>query len=245
MLTTTFLKTAELRVNNYNPNVVPDKLFKQLVKDIDRIGIQQPILVRQEGNIYIIVDGEHRYRAALELGLQDVPCRIYDELSENEAMVMTISMNRLRGDFDSLKLADVLQKLGETYTKEDLVNLLGYTEQELDNYSSLVKEFDFEAVDAKHAEETDQFAADFNSKKDDSLLDNNFTVPVTPFELLIIESLLDLECEENESKAEALTRLCEDALKFKFPKEYRELQERKAFAESDNEEETVDESVTV
>lgn len=49
------------------------KEFDALKADIKANGIQQPILFVEHGGKKYVVDGHHRVRAALELGLKDVP----------------------------------------------------------------------------------------------------------------------------------------------------------------------------
>jgi ParB/RepB/Spo0J family partition protein len=71
------LPTEQLKANNFNPNEMTDKEFNEYVADVRRRGkLPKPIVVRRVGDIYEIVDGEHGWRAAKEIGMKDVPCEI-------------------------------------------------------------------------------------------------------------------------------------------------------------------------
>jgi hypothetical protein len=63
--------TAELRATHS----VSQKAVKRLAKDIDEKGIQEPLkYVEHQGEKYV-VDGNHRLRAAINLGLEKVPAQ--------------------------------------------------------------------------------------------------------------------------------------------------------------------------
>jgi ParB-like chromosome segregation protein Spo0J len=47
------IPTADIQPNEYNPNVVPERIMEQLKKSIERGGIEQPVLVRKDGNKFI------------------------------------------------------------------------------------------------------------------------------------------------------------------------------------------------
>jgi ParB-like chromosome segregation protein Spo0J len=118
----------------------------QLVKRIEEEGFLQPVLLRnipQEGDYkYEIIDGEHRYNAAIKAEYEEIPAIILDKKLP-EAMLSTINMNKLRGEFDTLKLAEVIHQLHETYSIEELEEKLGYTPEEQTGMESLLK-YDFD-----------------------------------------------------------------------------------------------------
>ena len=76
---TAFLPTSKLRANDYNANQMSGEEFEQFVTEVRRLGrVPKPIVVRSCGDYYEIVDGEHGWRAAVEVGLKDVPCEVVD-----------------------------------------------------------------------------------------------------------------------------------------------------------------------
>ena len=140
------VKLSEIRANKYNPNVVPDAIMEQLVKRIKEEGFLQPVLLRNippEGEVkYEVIDGEHRYLAAEKTGdYEEIPAIVLDK-NLPEAMLSTINMNKLRGEFDTLKLAEVIHQLHETYSIEELEEKLGYSAEEQTGMENLLQ-YDF------------------------------------------------------------------------------------------------------
>lgn len=68
----------DIRPNGVNPNHMTKRQRKQLKNEIQRVGhLPYPVLVRPtDGGCFEIVDGEHRYRAAIELGFTSIPCYV-------------------------------------------------------------------------------------------------------------------------------------------------------------------------
>lgn len=50
--------------------------MERLTQSIKDNGIEQPIIVRENGKVFIIIDGERRWRAAKEAGLKSIPAII-------------------------------------------------------------------------------------------------------------------------------------------------------------------------
>ena len=89
----------KLHSNDYNPNHVAPPEMRLLKLSIEEDGFTQPIVCYydKENDIYIIVDGFHRYRCALEyFNLPEVPVVVIDKPLENR-MASTIRHNRARG----------------------------------------------------------------------------------------------------------------------------------------------------
>ncbi len=72
-MATTTLPLAALQPNDYNPNSMSDERFAELVEEIRHLGrLPKPVVARPNGDgQYIIVDGEHGWRAAREAGLTE------------------------------------------------------------------------------------------------------------------------------------------------------------------------------
>ncbi len=77
--------------------------LKQLTESIKQHGILQPLLVRlvDEGK-HELVAGERRYRAALEIGLKEVPV-VIRELDDNAAFQLALIENLLREDLNPVE----------------------------------------------------------------------------------------------------------------------------------------------
>ncbi len=76
-LETTIISTGDIRPNDYNPNTMGDAEFAELVAEVKHLGrLPKPVIVRPDGDGYVIVDGEHGWRAARECGLPEIPCEV-------------------------------------------------------------------------------------------------------------------------------------------------------------------------
>jgi len=69
------LLVAALQPDPENPRQVKDDdSLRDLAADIKRRGVLVPVLVRKNGEVYVIVDGHRRHAAAVLAGLERVPC---------------------------------------------------------------------------------------------------------------------------------------------------------------------------
>lgn len=93
-----------------NPNVMPDEEFELLVGAIKTRGFLQPVLVRPMGGGYELVDGVHRVRAARKAELLEVTAVVAD-LTDAEAVVLRIAMNKLRGELNLATVAEQVAAL--------------------------------------------------------------------------------------------------------------------------------------
>ena len=123
----------ELKPNAYNPNVMQENTLAHLIEEIKRIGFLQPILINKNN---IIIDGEHRWKAAKEAGLTEVPV-IQVDMDEKDAKITTINMNQIKGSIDPLKFADLLINLEEDFDKEQIQDLLRMNELEIETLKML------------------------------------------------------------------------------------------------------------
>jgi len=100
--------------------------LSELKASVSEKGVLEPILVRALGGRFEIVAGERRYRAALEVGLTEVPC-IVRETTEAEMMELALVENRQRKDLSPFEEADGLRILAETHghTHEMMAEKLG------------------------------------------------------------------------------------------------------------------------
>lgn len=110
-----------------NPRV-NDHVVDKIARSITEFGFANPILVRQETKV--IIAGHTRYKAAIQLGLGQVPVR-YLDLTEAQATQLAIADNRLGelAEWDSDALAKILKELGDEGAD---VELTGFDGKELE-----------------------------------------------------------------------------------------------------------------
>ena len=121
----------ELKPNNYNPNEMDDKQFNSLCHQIQSKGFRDTIHAATINKEKIILNGEHKWKAAIALGIQKVPVIYHENLTEDELKSMTVSLN-MHGTINPLKLAQMIADWKKKKIKEDQIrNLMGYTEGDI------------------------------------------------------------------------------------------------------------------
>lgn len=100
----------KLHPNDWNPNKMTDEEFRELVEEVRRLGrIPKPVIVRPSDDGYEIIDGEHNWRAAKEVGLAEVPCEVV-EIDDFHAMQETYKRNQ-HGRHDPLLEAEMFERM--------------------------------------------------------------------------------------------------------------------------------------
>ena len=112
--------------NDYNPNKVAPPEMRLLKHSIEEDGYTQPIVTYydKDQDIYIVVDGFHRYRCAKEyFHLKQIPIVTIDKDLENR-MASTIRHNRARGTHQIIDMSHIVITLTQN----------GWTEQEISKH---------------------------------------------------------------------------------------------------------------
>jgi ParB family chromosome partitioning protein len=112
--------------------------LEELIASIREKGILEPLLVRQVGGRFQIIAGERRYRAAVEVGLDEVPC-VIRESSDAEMMELALVENLQRKDLTPFEEADALKLLADQYgyTHEMMAERLGKSRSSVTEVLSL------------------------------------------------------------------------------------------------------------
>lgn len=72
----------------------------ELAESIKEIGVQQPIMVFQDGERYKLIIGQRRYRACEIAKVKEIPAIIIDRKSDVDAIIASFSENIHRTDLD-------------------------------------------------------------------------------------------------------------------------------------------------
>ena len=80
-----------------------DQEDEEFVKNIESLGILEPIIVRPVGDIYVVDVGRRRFLSAQKLGYTELDC-IIRESSDEDAMDASISENVFRKNVDPVTL---------------------------------------------------------------------------------------------------------------------------------------------
>lgn len=100
----------------------------ELIASIKEKGVLEPLLVRPSdvGGRFMIISGERRYRASLEVGLSELPCIEMDVDDRGVAEIALIE-NLQRKDLTAFEEADGLRALAVRfgYTHEEIATKVG------------------------------------------------------------------------------------------------------------------------
>jgi ParB/RepB/Spo0J family partition protein len=106
-----------------------ERQFEALKQNIREFGFIVPVVADQN---YVIADGEHRLRAANDLGFDSIPAVVLD-VDDPDRRVLRQVMNKLAGDHDIHEDAREFEKILESSrSKNDLGELLGQSEKSID-----------------------------------------------------------------------------------------------------------------
>jgi len=118
--------------------------FSLLVKSIEEDGFTLPVIVNSGVSSPhlkdMIIDGEHRWRAAQVLGMQAVPV-VYKDEDEAQMRTSTLRHNKARGHHDALLEAKVLNDLVGEIGVDELSSGLNLDPVELEVMVEKAKDF--------------------------------------------------------------------------------------------------------
>lgn len=129
--------------NRSNPRRTFDsEQLEELTNSIREKGVMQPLLVRpsNDPNIFELIAGERRWRAAQRAGLHDVPVIVRD-VDDKEALELAIIENVQRADLNPLEEAMGYGQLIEQfdYTQQDLAQVIGKSRSHVANTLRLLR----------------------------------------------------------------------------------------------------------
>ncbi len=114
--------------NPWNPNRMTAAMYAKALESIQLYGFIDPLTVRFKDGHYQIIDGEHRFRAGRDLGMDSFPVLIINNLSDADAKKLTIVMNELHGQADPDKMGDLLAEILNDSSIDDLLKAMPYDE---------------------------------------------------------------------------------------------------------------------
>lgn len=121
---------SQVQPNDWNPNEMHPQLFNALSEDVKAEGMDQPVVVREVDGKYVIVDGEHRYRAAMAAGAENILVSV-KPWSEDEAKLHTIRRNALRGENNPAKFTKLVADLNNKgISMEDIKKRMSIPDKE-------------------------------------------------------------------------------------------------------------------
>jgi ParB family transcriptional regulator, chromosome partitioning protein len=116
------IDVARIKPNPGQPRVQFDEAaLDELAESIRQRGVLQPILLRPDGDDYMIIAGERRWRAAQRARLHSIPA-IVREIDESTTAELALIENIQRQDLNALEEAEGYRQLIERHghTQDDV-----------------------------------------------------------------------------------------------------------------------------
>jgi ParB family chromosome partitioning protein len=132
-----------IQPNPFQPRGTFEKeSIRELADSMEDVNIIQPIIVRKLGDVYQIIAGERRWRAAKVAELKELPCIVKD-IAENRVLLESVVENLHRKDLTDIERENVIHELwksGLFGTKEALAKAIGVPKERV-LYDIEAKEF--------------------------------------------------------------------------------------------------------
>ena len=133
-----------LAPNEKQPRVqMDDAKLEELTQSIKENGVIQPILVQKIGDLYRIIAGERRWRAAQRAGLLKVPVVVREVPIDDERQLLQLALieNIQRENLNAIDEAAAYQRLGDDFglTHDQIAAAVGKDRSSVANYVRLLK----------------------------------------------------------------------------------------------------------
>jgi hypothetical protein len=130
-----------------NPNRMSKANLAKLVRNIERTGRYEPLIVRPcltSGSTTLttcrgcfqIINGEHRCRALAKLGHKTADCIVWD-IDDEQTDVLLATLNRLGGSDELGKKLNLLKRLNKRMESAELAKLLPQTAKQIKRLTNL------------------------------------------------------------------------------------------------------------
>lgn len=110
-----FVKLSMIEPNHEQPRKdFREEQLQELADSIRNYGVLQPLLVQKRGDLYEIIAGERRWRAAKIAGIKEVPV-VIREYGKQQAMEIALIENVQREDLNPIEEAIAYQRLMQEF----------------------------------------------------------------------------------------------------------------------------------
>jgi ParB-like chromosome segregation protein Spo0J len=135
------VELGRLRPHPANANVMPEERLAKLRENIRRRGDYPPLIVRPQPNAagaFQVLDGHQRLEVLRRLGHEVAHCYLWP-CDDQTALILLSTLNRLEGQDDPLKRAELIRQLAALASTEELALLLPEDAKALDASLSLLE----------------------------------------------------------------------------------------------------------
>jgi hypothetical protein len=134
-----------LEPNPWNTNRITDPANEERLREsLRRFGVFKPIIARElpSGQLQIL-GGEHRWRAARQMGMTEVPVVNLGNIDDRRAKEIGLVDNGRYGDDDIGELSKLLGELGK-----DVLTFMPYTDADIQAMLDSAPDFDLDDLDS-------------------------------------------------------------------------------------------------
>lgn len=110
-----------------------DESIKELAANIKTNGLIQPLVIHREGNKFVLICGERRFRAMSSINLEKCPCFILENKTPQELMAIQFSENSAREELHYIDKADGILNyhIATKASERKIVDALGISKSEV------------------------------------------------------------------------------------------------------------------
>jgi len=122
-----------------NPNKMSRANFSKLVRNIERSGRYEPLIVRpyvEKAGSFEIINGCHRCKALAQLGYEEADCIVWD-IDDEQTNILLATLNRLGGSDELGKKLMLLNRLNRRIESAELAKLLPQTAKQIERLTNL------------------------------------------------------------------------------------------------------------
>ena len=136
---------TSIRPNPFQPRKsFNDDSLQSLASSVAELGVLQPLIVRPvegEVELFELIAGERRWRAAILAGLEMVPVLVQDEVNDRLSLEQAVVENLHRVDLHSLEEAAAFQQLIDDFnlTHEQVAQRVGKSRANITNTLRLLQ----------------------------------------------------------------------------------------------------------
>lgn len=199
------IELTRLHADPRNANVCAPDVLEKLKRHIERTGFCPSLLVRpdpgQDGH-YILVDGHHRKQVLETLGWPEVDCQI-KAMTEDEAGLLLLTLNRLRGTDIPRKRAELLESLLPQFNIAELADLLPESSGEIEGLLALLRQEE-SALEAA-------LKAQMKAERQTLPVPFGFMIPAEEAGI-VQEALAAYQGRTKSDQGQALVAICRDVL---------------------------------